>query len=104
MRSYLVDKSSIGSKGFEYASRSPIAKISITVTYDNNLYTEGLITAWGFSCFIRGAEKTILFDTGGNGSILLANMKELDINPQEIDVAVISHIHGDHAGGIERFL
>jgi 7,8-dihydropterin-6-yl-methyl-4-(beta-D-ribofuranosyl)aminobenzene 5'-phosphate synthase len=104
VRSHLVVESSNGKKVFESVHKIPIAMISITIIYDNNPYTEGLATAWGFSCLIRGAEKTILFDTGGNGSILLANMKQLDINPEDIDVVVISHIHGDHAGGIERFL
>ena len=53
----------------------------ITVIYDNNPYKEGLETGWGFSCVIKGLEKTILFDTGGDGQRLLANMKKLDIDP-----------------------
>lgn len=99
-----IDESLIKNDSLESAYKIPIADMSITVIYDNNPYTEGLATAWGFSCFIRGAQKTILFDTGGNGSILLANMKGLDINPEEIVVVVLSHIHGDHVGGLERFL
>jgi hypothetical protein len=43
--------------------------IKISVIYDNNPYKEGLETAWGFSCLIKGTEKTILFDTGGDGSL-----------------------------------
>ncbi len=104
MRSHLVEKSLAGNKSFESADKITTAKISIAITYDNNPYTEGLITAWGFSCLIRGSQKTILFDTGGNGSTLLANMKRLDINPGEIDIIVLSHIHGDHIGGLERFV
>ena len=42
-----------------------IDELRITVVYDNNPYKEGLTTSWGFACVIRGAEKTILFDTGG---------------------------------------
>ncbi len=76
----------------------------ITIVYDNNPYKEGLKTAWGFSCLIRGTEKTILFDTGGDGSILLANLQELSINPEEIDLIVLSHIHGDHVGGLNSLL
>jgi len=78
--------------------------LSITVSYDNNPYKERLTTAWGFSCVIRGTEKTILFDTGGDGSILVTNLEELDINPKEIDLVVLSHIHGDHVGGLPSFL
>ena len=78
--------------------------LSIIVSYDNNPYKERLTTAWGFSCVIRGTEKTILFDTGGDGSILVTNLEELGINPKEIDLVVLSHIHGDHVGGLPSFL
>lgn len=88
----------------ETVSRLEAGKLKITVIYDNNPYKEGLETAWGFSCLISGAEKTILFDTGGNGSILLGNMQKLAIEPNTIDLVVLSHIHGDHTGGFDSFL
>jgi 7,8-dihydropterin-6-yl-methyl-4-(beta-D-ribofuranosyl)aminobenzene 5'-phosphate synthase len=88
----------------ENISTTALKNPSITVVYDNNPYKEGLTTAWGFSCLIRGAEKTILFDTGGDGSILLSNMEKLGINPEEIDLVVLSHIHGDHVGGLQSIL
>jgi len=78
--------------------------LTITVVYDNNPYKEGLGTAWGFGCMITGAEKTILFDTGGDGAILLSNMEKLAIGPNSIDTVVLSHIHGDHTGGLGSFL
>ncbi len=88
----------------ENTSTTAVKNLSITVSYDNNPYKERLTTAWGFSCVIRGTEKTILFDTGGDGSILVTNLEELDINPKEIDLVVLSHIHGDHVGGLYSFL
>jgi len=78
--------------------------ISITVVYDNNAYQAGLETGWGFSCLIRGTGKAVLFDTGGDGSKLLANMRKLGISPHEIDMVILSHIHGDHVGGLSGFL
>ena len=78
--------------------------MDITVVYDNNPFKEGLQTAWGFSCLITGTEKTILFDTGGDSSILLNNMEKLAIEPNSIDTVVLSHIHGDHTGGLGGFL
>ncbi|MCK4341439.1 MAG: MBL fold metallo-hydrolase [Phycisphaerae bacterium] len=75
-----------------------------TIVYDNNPGQKGLTADWGFGCVIRGAEKTILFDTGGNGRILLENMRRLNVDPKEIDVVVLSHIHGDHTGGLASFL
>jgi len=74
--------------------------VVITVVYDNNPGLEGLTTDWGFGCLIQGTQKTILFDTGGNGRILLENMGRLNLDPNEIDVVVLSHIHGDHTGGL----
>ena len=78
--------------------------LSITVIYDNYPYTKGLKTNWGFSCLIRGPEKTILFDTGRNGLLLMENMGKLGIDAQEIDAIVLSHIHGDHTGGLDAVL
>ncbi len=79
-------------------------KVNITVIYDNNPLKEGLGTSWGFSCLITGTEKTILFDTGGDGPLLLENMKKLAIEPNSIELIVLSHEHWDHVGGMEMFL
>ena len=75
-----------------------------TILYDNNPHDASLKTGWGFSCLIEGREKTILFDTGGDGSLLLANMRKLGIAPRQIDALVISHLHGDHMGGMHHVL
>ena len=53
---------------------------------------------------VEGMEKTILFDVGGEGSILLENMEKLNINAQVVDIIVLSHIHYDHIGGLFDFL
>jgi 7,8-dihydropterin-6-yl-methyl-4-(beta-D-ribofuranosyl)aminobenzene 5'-phosphate synthase len=79
-------------------------EVSVTILYDNNPFDRRLKTEWGFSCLVRGVEKTILFDTGGNGDTLLGNMKKLGIEPGELDNVVLSHIHGDHTGGLAAFL
>jgi 7,8-dihydropterin-6-yl-methyl-4-(beta-D-ribofuranosyl)aminobenzene 5'-phosphate synthase len=46
----------------------------------------------------------ILFDTGGDASILLRNMYRTEIDPRKIDNVVLSHRHGDHTGGLGGFL
>ena len=81
-----------------------VGGVTITITYDNNEYDERLETAWGFSCLVEGMEETILFDTGGDGALLLHNMRTLGIDPGIVDTVVISHIHGDHVGGLPGFL
>jgi metal-dependent hydrolase (beta-lactamase superfamily II) len=42
-------------------SQSPI---QMSFVYDNNHYDRRLQTDWGFSCFVEGLGKRILFDTG----------------------------------------
>jgi len=80
------------------------ADLSLVVVFDNYPHREGLVTSWGFSCLLRGAGKTVLFDTGGDGAILLNNMRRLGIDPREIDLVVLSHAHGDHTGGLGALL
>jgi len=80
------------------------SKVTITVVYDNYPSDPRLRTAWGFGCLIEGLEETILFDTGGDGAILLGNMHALEIDPSQIDTIVLSHIHGDHVGGLSTVL
>ncbi len=82
----------------------PPEQMDLTVVYDNYGFQPALGTAWGFSCLVEGLPETILFDTGGNGELLLANMNELRTRPEDIDILVLSHIHGDHTGGLEELL
>ncbi len=79
-------------------------KIDITIIYDSNPFNPMLKNSWGFSCFIQGLEKTILFDTGGDGGILISNMYKLDIDPKDVDVIFLSHDHWGHTGGLQNFL
>lgn len=79
------------------SEREPVV---ITVVYDNNAYDHRLETAWGFACVIERGDTTILFDTGGDGGRLLSNMGTLDLDPRDVDIVVLSHIHGDHTGGL----
>ncbi|MGB8953217.1 MAG: MBL fold metallo-hydrolase [Candidatus Aminicenantales bacterium] len=78
--------------------------IEITIVYDNNPFDKNLQTDWGFSGFIKGLSKTLLFDTGKDSEILLSNMKKLEIHPRSVEVVVLSHEHKDHTGGLEGLL
>ena len=78
--------------------------LTIKVIYDNYPHDDALQTDWGFACLITGLQKTILFDTGGKGDLLLANLKKIEVSPKDVDLIVISHNHGDHAGGLLPFL
>jgi 7,8-dihydropterin-6-yl-methyl-4-(beta-D-ribofuranosyl)aminobenzene 5'-phosphate synthase len=78
--------------------------VTFTILYDNNAYDPALRTDWGFACMVETGAATVLFDTGGNGTILMGNMAALGFDPQAVDVVVLSHAHGDHTGGLAALL
>ncbi len=78
--------------------------MKITILYDNTVFQPGLQPDWGFSCLVETRNKSILFDTGSNGTLLLENMKRLGADPSSIQEVFISHPHFDHIGGLSAFL
>jgi 7,8-dihydropterin-6-yl-methyl-4-(beta-D-ribofuranosyl)aminobenzene 5'-phosphate synthase len=75
---------------------------TIAEVYNNLQFNPVCIPKWGFSCYIE--EKKLLFDTGGEGAVLLENMHNMGIDPAGLDVIVLSHDHGDHTGGVKAVL
>jgi len=99
------EESKIKEKGeFLEEKKKEAPEITLMSVYDNYQINPELKTAWGFGCVIKTQKEKILFDVGGNSEILLFNMRKLGIDPKSIDKVVISHIHGDHIGGLEGFL
>lgn len=74
------------------------------IVFNNVPYREDLQTAWGFACLIEGLDKTVLFDTGSDGDILLSNLRRLGLDAKPIQVVVLSHDHWDHTGGLSALL
>ncbi len=81
-----------------------IENIKITIVFDNYPFRDDLTTLWGFSCYIETPEKTILFDTGSNGRVLLENMQKLNLDVCKIDTLFLSHHHWDHIGGFDSVI
>jgi len=77
--------------------------VEIKVVYDNYVKVDGLKSDWGYSIVIEGLDKVILFDTGANPDIFESNFKIMGINPEKIDLLILSHEHGDHYAGIPAF-
>lgn len=46
----------------------------------------------------------MLLDTGADGAILLENMAALGLDPEAVDVVVLSHNHDDRTGGLDHLL
>jgi len=80
--------------------------MKLTIVYDNEVFKKdlGLKSDWGFACLIQTNDKSILFDCGAKGDILLNNMQKLHLNPKDIDKIVISHEHWDHNGGLNSLI
>jgi 7,8-dihydropterin-6-yl-methyl-4-(beta-D-ribofuranosyl)aminobenzene 5'-phosphate synthase len=62
-----------------------------------------LRTEHGLSLFIHSKDQHILFDTGTSGSFH-PNAQKLNVNTADVTLAVISHHHFDHGGGLTTFL
>ena len=73
----------------------------ITVIVDN-ISAEGIEGEWGLSLVVERDGKKILVDAG-QSNLFLDNMKKLGIDVGDIDYAVLSHAHYDHANGMPAF-
>jgi 7,8-dihydropterin-6-yl-methyl-4-(beta-D-ribofuranosyl)aminobenzene 5'-phosphate synthase len=76
--------------------------MKITVLAENTA-CEGFACEHGLSLFVETKGKKLLFDFGQTEAFA-ENAEKLGIDLSEADVAVLSHGHYDHSGGLERFL
>ena len=58
----------------------------------------------GLAYLIEADGQRVLFDTGQSGTVLLHNLKLLDIDPASFDAVAISHAHYDHTGGLPALM
>ncbi|MFX1493482.1 MAG: MBL fold metallo-hydrolase [Promethearchaeota archaeon] len=74
----------------------------LKILYDNKCNETGFLTGFGFSAAIYNffSNKYLLFDTGGNGNVLIHNIKRFNLNISRIEDIIISHNHSDHTGGL----
>ncbi len=72
-----------------------------TVVVDN-ISKDNIAGEWGLCIYIEYGGKKLLLDTGASG-LFLDNAKKLGIDINNIDYAVLSHAHYDHADGMKDF-
>lgn len=76
-------------------------KTVMKVVIDNKA-CNGLKGEWGLSIVVEYKGKKILVDAGAS-DLFIENMQKMDIDIQDIDYAMLSHAHFDHANGIPGF-
>lgn len=70
---------------------------------ENTSSREDLVWEHGLSLYMEACGKKILFDAGQTGSFA-DNAEKLGVDLSKVDVAILSHGHYDHSGGMMRFL
>lgn len=77
-------------------------KITTLIENRASVTEPGLASEWGLSLHIEFNDHSILFDTGASGAFA-DNAKHLSVQVDSIDLAILSHHHFDHGGGLKRF-
>lgn len=77
--------------------------VKIIVLLENTTESSKLKCKHGLSLYAETENHKILFDMGPD-ALFLKNAEALGVNIADIDVAVISHGHVDHCGGLKYFL
>lgn len=74
------------------------------VTIVENTACTDIEKAHGLSIYVETDKHRILFDAGPDGKLLLGNAEKLGVNLKSVDIAILSHGHYDHAGGLRAFM
>lgn len=77
--------------------------MKITTLVENTTSNEMFGCEHGLSLYIETLGHKILFDMG-QSDLFFENAKKLKIDLEQVDVAVLSHGHYDHSGGLKKFL
>ena len=77
--------------------------MKIVTLMENTACRENLAAEHGLSLYIETGSHRILFDAGQT-SAFADNAERLGVDLASVDMAILSHGHYDHGGGLERFL
>ena len=79
------------------------SKMKITSLIDNVSYVDRIDFQHGLSLYIETEKLNILFDMGQD-DLFIRNAQNLELDISKVDIAIISHGHYDHGGGLKYFL
>ncbi|MFI3170677.1 MAG: MBL fold metallo-hydrolase [Faecalibacterium sp.] len=77
--------------------------MKLTVLMENTTCNDALCAEHGLSLYLETAQHNILFDAGKTAAFA-ENAKAMGIDLQSVDIAILSHGHYDHGGGLACFL
>ena len=77
--------------------------MKITVLTENTSEFKNIGYEHGLSLYIETRKHKILFDMGQT-ELFAVNAEKLGVDLSNVDVAVLSHGHYDHGGGLKKFL
>ena len=77
--------------------------MKVVMLLENLSQDNRLVAEHGLSLYLETEKHRILFDTGQSDAFA-RNAEVLGIDLSKVDLAVISHGHYDHTGGLARFL
>ncbi len=77
--------------------------MKITTLVENTSVSDKLKCEHGLSLYIETENHKILFDMGQT-DLFAENAKLLGIDLSDVDIAILSHGHYDHGGGLRKFL
>lgn len=75
----------------------------ISVLVENRSDDPNLGCQHGLSLYIETGRHKLLFDTGA-GEMFAVNAEKMGTDLSKVDIAVISHGHSDHGGGLGKFI
>ena len=77
--------------------------MKIQVLLENTSLRQDLLAEHGLSLYIETGEHKILFDMGQTEAFAY-NAEQMGIDLSQVDIAILSHGHYDHGGGLKYFM
>lgn len=80
-----------------------MGQIRLHVLMENTSCRDGICAEHGLSLYLETPRHRLLFDTGQTGAFA-QNADAMGVDLAQVDLAILSHGHYDHGGGLRTFL